>query len=488
MQTTAQLDSQAVLHFNTFERVVGTKALTVPEILSTILDYATRPTLASAACVSRAWSSIALDKLWSNHDVKVLGLLQILPLTARDIMYNRGREWILQRSPTDDEWARFNSYASRVRSLSVSVFGGFEPRITEWKVENEVLFPRLRRVEWYTPPNRHLKISQLRSFVTSGLRELYLRWDETLPPEEEEQTIPFLNDLARIEGLRLEKLKLQYQVGYLSSKLPVVLANLVAANKDSISTLELPHSNLETSVLANHSPQNLKALAIHIERFQVERVPDQIQTLVEVCPHVVYLGSGWRKATSGWRLLSFELRGLVRVGKEGIGEMTKAWPGLKKLGFSPGREEGRCSFPLSFLADIVAGFLELKDLEASFYQIELARDDLLNNLPSPARYSCPSSLRTFRIGMSSPPEFQTHRDSMAEFLARILPPGLRIESRCHPAHLEERIMLSGRKWVVAPEENFGPKWRAILRRIEELHGGVRLRVGSIPEENDAVWF
>lgn len=474
MQTTAQLDSQAVLDLNTFERVVGTKALTVPEILSTILDYATRPTLASAACVSRAWSPIALDKLWSNHDVKVLGLLQILPLTARDIEYNRGREWILQRSPTDIEWARFYSYASRVRSLSVShpEPDVFDPRITQWKVENDVLFPRLRRIECYSPQNGLLRISQLRSFVTSGLRELYLRSEEFLNPAAGKQTVAFLNDLARIEGLRLEKLKLEYQANLTSLKLPVVTANLVSANKDSISALELPNSGLNIPILANHSLQNLKALSIDLKRVKGETGIDQIQTLVEVCPRVVYLrvwlgdlDFPFVRKIFAWRLLSFELRGAARLGKGGIGEMAKAWPGLKKLSFHSGVDGPRTSFPLSLLADIVAEFPELDDLEASFYLTESRMDDLLTNLPLSAQYGCPSSLRKLRLSISSPPKSQTHRDLVAEFLARALPPGLRIES-----------------WYL------GPEWRALLRRVEELHGGVRLRVGSIPEENDGVWF
>lgn len=128
----------------------------VPEILLAVLDHATPSTLASAARVSRVWSTVALDRLWSNFDVKVIDLLRILPLgsakyedataTSRSIPY-----WRLQRDHTDDEWTRFQSYASRIRSLSVPLgqpLDRFHPSITEWKAENDDIFPRLRRVEW----------------------------------------------------------------------------------------------------------------------------------------------------------------------------------------------------------------------------------------------------------------------------------------------------------------------------------------------------
>lgn len=60
-------------------RIKGTEALTAPELLSAILDHATQHTLASAVCVSRAWSYIAPDKLWLGHNIKVIDLLKILP-------------------------------------------------------------------------------------------------------------------------------------------------------------------------------------------------------------------------------------------------------------------------------------------------------------------------------------------------------------------------------------------------------------------------
>ncbi|KIO28468.1 hypothetical protein M407DRAFT_243004, partial [Tulasnella calospora MUT 4182] len=85
---------------------MGTNALTIPEILGTILDYTTPPTLASAARVSKAWSAIALDKLWSDYDVKVIHLLQILPLYLTGFPYSN---WRLLRTPTNEEWNRFYS-------------------------------------------------------------------------------------------------------------------------------------------------------------------------------------------------------------------------------------------------------------------------------------------------------------------------------------------------------------------------------------------
>ncbi|KAG8903032.1 hypothetical protein FRC01_009359, partial [Tulasnella sp. 417] len=376
MQTTNATDTRAIPAPYIFER---TQALTVPEILSFILDYATRPTLASAARVSRAWSPIALDKLWSNHDVTVVDLLKILSLNLSDDVTS---SWVLQRDPTDDDWARFCSYASRVRSLSVlsHELDGYEARITRWRpgVKNEAVFPRLRRIRWFFSPNIALGISQMRSFVAPGLQELYLGMGEVQSREGERQAVAFLHDLARIEGLCLEKLKLQFSPFLESVKLPVPIANLISANKDTITALELPDSDFNISFPPNHSLQNLNALAIKVRPF---KYTDPIQTLVEGCPRVEHLrlwyGDRDRRGAFpdfsclrkifAWSLLSFELRGMFSLRKETMGEMAKAWPELKKLRFNWKKVTSYTFLPLSHLADIVAEFPELEDLEASFY-------------------------------------------------------------------------------------------------------------------------
>ncbi|KAG8909398.1 hypothetical protein FRC01_006965 [Tulasnella sp. 417] len=320
----------------------------------------------------------------------------------------------------------------------------------------------------------------MRSFVAPGLQELYLGMGGVQLWEAGRQAAAFLNDLARIEDLRLEKLKLYYSTFLNSVKLSVAIANLISANKDTITALELPEPDFSISFLPNYSLQNLNALAIQVTPVEGK---DPIQTLVEGCPRVEHLRLGYRhrggslpdfscvRKVLAWSLLSFELRAKFDLSEENRGEMAKAWPELKKLKFNWKRRVPYTLLPLSHLADIVAAFPELEDLEASFYY-KVNDDRPLTNQLAPA-HARPSRLRKLWLGMSPLPESQTHRECIAQFLALALPPGLRIESQCHPAQ---------------PGNNFGPEWDALIRRIEEFHGGVRIRDGSIPEDSDGVWF
>ncbi|KAG8895861.1 hypothetical protein FRC01_012161, partial [Tulasnella sp. 417] len=256
------------------------KTPTVPDILIIILDDATAPTLAAAARVSRVWSTIALDKLWSSHDIKVIDLLRVLPINYEEKWSPRHRLWSFQRSPTNDEWARFYFYASRVRSLLMPALelDRFDPRITEWKIKNDVLFPKLRKVEWHSPEAPATPLSQLRAFLTSSLLELFLSTKDQDDAVDEE-AVSFLDNLTTTEGLGLKKFKHHNSVLITDPKLAAVVAKLVVANEDSISALELPISRLDMSFLANHSLRSLKALCFGVKHAGDEEVQQPIQTL-----------------------------------------------------------------------------------------------------------------------------------------------------------------------------------------------------------------
>ncbi|KAG8946892.1 hypothetical protein FRC04_011319 [Tulasnella sp. 424] len=501
--------------------IKGNKALTVPEILRAILDHTTPPTLASAACVSRTWSSVALDKLWSDSDVKVIDLLQVLPL---ELIVYEGTEgvpspyWKLQRDPTDEEWIRFQSYASCIRSLSMpgqdtkaADRPRFDPSITEWKLKNDVLFPRLRRVEWSIPTKIAIPSSGLSSFTTSGLQELSLTtisgwW--TAP----DVVTSTLHDLMTIEGLRLKKFK--FKAPSVDPNLEHTIADFITTQKDTLQAIELLTPCPPASPLLRQSLGNLTALDIHIPHGDAE-VAIAVQALVEGCPRVSYLRMGITagifdldipglRATLGWQLLSFDVWSseCICLSKGHIADMASAWPKLKKLGFKcsmPMIEPriyvdtlvpSRWRIPLSRLADIISGFSELEELCAEFFYDlnEESRPPVSSHSSSPIR--CGSRLRKLRLGRSTLPRSK-ERDTMGVYMAAFCPPGLRIQrSYLKPPPQGRGIMIP---WVEAEGiavagRDADPQWNSLFQKMEDLHGGASIWVGSIPEEDDGVWF
>ncbi|KAG9027879.1 hypothetical protein FS837_004150, partial [Tulasnella sp. UAMH 9824] len=484
--------------------VKGTDALAMPEILGAILDYATCSTLNSAARVSRTWSTIALDKLWSNHVIKVMDLLRILPLMSQT--HIDSQHWRLQQNPTDDQWARFQSYASRVRSLSAPPrpYDRLDQAITEWRIEPAALFPRLTRIEWSSDMPFH----RLSSFVTPRVRELCLmiHWQYVEYTEEVFSTIEYL---AGIDEMRLQKFKLRCPSSTVIGKLGPTLADFITAKKDSIQTLDLMNFLPNILSLGIHLLGNLKALSLRVPCSGGGEDIDPMQALVKGCPHMKYLRikpgrlqvnlfdlPGVRLIL-GWDLLSFEARllGGVRVGKADVGEMARAWPKLKKLDLNWRRPGSDNYLSLPCLEYIGAAFPELEDLGALFrYEPDDEPLLLTNRLPSSSSPSHLSHLQKLRLGGSPLPELQDQRDSMAQFLANACPPGLRVERRGPEVSTGGLEVATGGLEVAEREKismrgrDVDPEWDALFQKIEELQGGVRIWVGSIPEDREGVWF
>ncbi|KAG8909397.1 hypothetical protein FRC01_006964 [Tulasnella sp. 417] len=405
--------------------ISGTKALNVPEILGAILGYATPPTLASAARVSKTWSTTALDKLWSGHNVNVVDLLQILPLDLGEDL---------------------------------------------------------------DPPNRFWEFSLSMEY-----------------PDENtcEAAQAVFDRLATARGLRLRKFKVTCPSMIANPQLAVSAARVSAANKDSIEVLELSGSYLDVSLMADYSLRNLKALSFSLGLVGSGEVLQSIRVLVECCPYVTHLRlhlvevyrptqlldlPGVRMLLA-WNLLSFEVRLMGEVlFSNAIEEIGKAWPKLKKLNLNWSTGLRRCnSFPYSRLAEIVATFPELEDLEARLYYGS-QYETLLNTYQAWPEHCRPSCLQKLRLGESVLPESQIHRDSVAQFLARLLPPGLRIDRSCHKVSTQDPVLLAAREKARAMRRDFDPEWDDLFRKVEELHGGVQIWVGSIPGDEDGVWF
>lgn len=77
---------------------------------------------------------------------------------------------------------------------------------------------------------------------------------------------------------------------------------------------------------------------------------------------------------------------------------------------------------------------------------------------------------------------------MARFFAEIFTPGLRIERICPEGLDEDPSLLPERENMAMRGRDVDPEWDALFQKIEELHGGVRIWVGTIPEDGNGVWF
>ncbi|KAG9046176.1 hypothetical protein FS837_004931 [Tulasnella sp. UAMH 9824] len=371
----------------------------------------------------------------------------------------------------------------------------FDPRITEWKVEKEVLFPRLRRIEAQFRGTDGQSF-QLLQFIAPSLRELYLDGNNprfVFPP--------LLIALTSSEWLHLQKLKLNHPGDMV---LADAVANLAVANKASIEALEIPVSHLNASLIAGHSFLNLTALSFAVERLGGGGDKHPIQVLVEGCPNVAYLSirlervfnypkinvldlPGLRMILT-WHLLSFEMgpRDGVNFTKANLEEMSRAWPNLKKLDLHRGRAK-YAQLPFSRLADVVSVFPQVEELSASFHYKE-GDETLLSTYQLSSEHRRPSRLRELWFRNCRPPKSESERDLVARVLARVLPPGLRIDREYYLPPTRNPVELEEREKAVATRRDVDPKWDALFRQIEELQGGVRIWVGPILEDSNGVWF
>ncbi|KAG8946887.1 hypothetical protein FRC04_011314 [Tulasnella sp. 424] len=295
--------------------------------------------------------------------------------------------------------------------------------------------------------------------------------------------------LTTTKGLRLKKFKFKGPVrSQTDPDLVQAVAAFITTQKDTLQTIQLLAACLHISPLVGQSLGNLTALDILVGRERRETA-GAIQTVVEGCPRVSHLRIGVTagdfdlnyprlRAILGWQLLSFEAWSSLRVSvsKDDIADMARAWPTLKKLGIKcrplmagPGlpfdrQSPGRWRTPLSRLADIISEFSELEDLDAHFFY------DLGQRLGS--------SLQKLRLGFSALPTSKAELDAMGMFMAAVCPPGLHIH-HSYPKDMQ-RFVRAGR--------DVGHRWDDLFQKIEELHGGVKVRVGCILEEDDGMWF
>ncbi|KAG8913801.1 hypothetical protein FRC01_004375 [Tulasnella sp. 417] len=358
--------------------------------------------------------------------------------------------------------------------MPASELDRFDPRITEWKIKNDLLFPKLRKVEWHSPQASAMPFSQLRAFITSNLRELFLSTkyqDDRL----DEEALSFLDELTTTEGLGLQKFKLHNSLPITDPKSAAVVAKFVVANENSISALELQSSRLDMSFLVNHSLRNLKALCFGVKQVGDEEAQQPIQTLVDGCPLVEYLRIWFEReyfardlffhpgvrAILAWRLLSFEVQRGTNLELTTLGEMAKAWPNLRKLSVNWNTARGQTYHSLPYLADIVLAFPELEELDMAFYCLGQEQQIILADQRLSGRCH-PPHLKKLKLGDSSLTRTPSQYESTARFLARVCSPELRIERTSQAERRGGSVPLAETEKLVTMGRDPDPNWNAII--------------------------
>lgn len=79
------------------------------------------------------------------------------------------------------------------------------------------------------------------------------------------------------------------------------------------------------------------------------------------------------------------------------------------------------------------------------------------------------------------------------FMAAVCPPGLHIQHSDlkdlgPQSGIKDKVRWVDVEGIAKAGRDVDYRWDALFRKIEELHGGVNVWVGSIPEQDDGVWF
>ncbi|OSC98456.1 hypothetical protein PYCCODRAFT_1480641 [Trametes coccinea BRFM310] len=125
--------------------------------------------LARLALVSRTVSAYALDTLWSHID-DLRDLLSVFPAYDRQSTQQRFRDTI-----TDEDWARFQTYAVRIRSLHLGDVSGIHAHV--WTIltrlsPRDPLLPNLERLSGFAVDELSVCYTVL---LSPTIREFYLQ-------------------------------------------------------------------------------------------------------------------------------------------------------------------------------------------------------------------------------------------------------------------------------------------------------------------------
>ncbi|KAI0060964.1 hypothetical protein BV25DRAFT_1839295 [Artomyces pyxidatus] len=90
------------------------RVLAIPELLTLVFSFGDRVNNATYSLVNKQWREIALDNIWREVDCLYYLFRILVPMSQSPTF---GNVYAFTRSPTQQDWAHFMSYARRVRVL-----------------------------------------------------------------------------------------------------------------------------------------------------------------------------------------------------------------------------------------------------------------------------------------------------------------------------------------------------------------------------------
>ncbi|KAI0708686.1 hypothetical protein C8Q76DRAFT_859844 [Earliella scabrosa] len=137
-------------------------------------------TLASCACVSRAFSAPALEVLWKVAD-GLVNLFSLLSKSMKTLFGGEDKYHVLYAPIDDKEWARFGYYAAFTREFTnerSELIDGMTFCALMERTKGGPLLPRLRLLTWNVG---HMSSASLPLFLSPTLRKISIELTRVFP-------------------------------------------------------------------------------------------------------------------------------------------------------------------------------------------------------------------------------------------------------------------------------------------------------------------
>ncbi|OAX37634.1 hypothetical protein K503DRAFT_719480 [Rhizopogon vinicolor AM-OR11-026] len=232
------------------------RVLFIPELLQNILSFMDRADNVFNACVCKQWSEIALDLIWRevNDLPRLLGLLRPCQ--------RRGASTDFDGQPDSRDWARFQKYADRVRTLryqqGIEDYSSMLDDMARTRTKLEML-PNLHTLEWLFEDIYSMERATL--FMHQRVRHLVI----SAPPLQLPTKSSFFVDIyARMPHLHTIDLRVPYAASVIEADILELLRSLPHLKK-----VIFPEFYFTSNILSELSRMK------HINIVQFEHGPEQ---------------------------------------------------------------------------------------------------------------------------------------------------------------------------------------------------------------------
>ncbi|KAG1744906.1 uncharacterized protein EDB91DRAFT_1121572 [Suillus paluster] len=195
------------------------RVLFIPELLDTILSFMDGDDHVINACVCRQWSEITLDCIWREVDDLPRLLTLLRPYKAK------GTYHYFDGLPDSTDWARFQKYAHRVRTLRFQQemdadYSGLLDDMARTRTTLEML-PNLHTLEWLFEDVDCMERATL--FMHQRVKHLII----SAPPFRYKTKTPFFVDICvRVPHLQLLDLRIPYRAECIETTILELLRGL----------------------------------------------------------------------------------------------------------------------------------------------------------------------------------------------------------------------------------------------------------------------